>query len=258
MDARGGQGAMGRKITIEQAIAAGRTDFVVPLLEAADGLARAVQGSPSCLDWFCYYGDVTALKLVERESGKDAAALGLDVHEQLGACAFYGHWKAVDFLIARGGDVKRRDPETGETPLHSALCKAGRPYFIQTVRLLLDHGADPNAATIPGRETSSFMRDIRTAGETPLHRAAAYGTPEIIALLLERGADPSRTDANGDSPLTWASRHLRPGTVLKQLCFGPHRIGPNAEREIVSDHGCGWGNGMEYKFVGEYLADSLD
>jgi hypothetical protein len=26
---------------------------------------------------------------------------------------------------------------------------------------------------------------------------------------------------------------------------------------ITSDHGCGWGNGMERKFVGDYLPESL-
>jgi hypothetical protein len=41
------------------------------------------------------------------------------------------------------------------------------------VKLLVDKGADVNAKTIAGLETGAFMRDVRTKGETPLHRAAA-------------------------------------------------------------------------------------
>jgi hypothetical protein len=122
--------------------------------------------------------------------------------------------------------------------------------------LLVEHGADVNARTIPGKETGSFMRDVRTKGETPLHRAAAYSDAEIIEFLLAHGADREARDANGDSPLTWASEHLRPGSILALLAFPPFRIGENSRKSITSDHGCGWGNGMERKFLGQYLPES--
>jgi palmitoyltransferase len=32
---------------------------------------------------------------------------------------------------------------------------------------------------------------------------------------------------NGDSPLTWASWHLRPASILRKLLFGDFRIHPN-------------------------------
>lgn len=49
------------------------------------------------------------------------------------------------------------------------------------------------------------MRDCRTKAETPLHRAAAFGSERAIQLLLDVGAQPDANDMNGDSPLTWAS-----------------------------------------------------
>jgi ankyrin repeat protein len=162
-----------------------------------------------------------------------------------------------DFLIHHGADVTVANRETGETPLHNAIAKAGRPYFLHVIRLLVEHGADVNARTIPGKQTGAFMRDVRTRGETPLHRAAAYGDVEIIKYLLENGADPEARDAHGDSPLTWASEHLRPGNILSLLSFGEHKIGENSQRSMTSDHGAGWGNGMEWKFVGDYLPESL-
>ena len=101
------------------------------------------------------------------------------------------------------------------------------------------------------------MRDVRTKGETPLHRAAAYGDEAMISYLVEHGGDKQARDANGDSPLTWASEHLRPGTILHLLSFGRHRIHENSRVSITSDHGCGWGNGMERKFLGDYLPESI-
>ena len=93
------------------------------------------------------------------------------------------------------------------------------------------------------------MRDIRTTGETPLHRAAAYAEIATIELLLDYGASKETKDAHGDSPLTWASRHLRPGAILSVLCYGEHRIGDRLRTMMTSDHGSGCGNGMENKFV---------
>ena len=95
--------------------------------------------------------------------------------------------------------------------------------------LLLAAGADPNRATKPGVETDSFMRDIRTRGETPLHRAAAFGDAEAIQMLLDAGAIIDARDVNGDTPLTWASWHLRPNSILRMLCHGPYRISARAD-----------------------------
>ncbi len=71
------------------------------------------------------------------------------------------------------------------------------------------------------------MRDCRTKGETPLHRAAAFADEEAIRLLLEAGAKVDALDANGESPLSWASWHLRPPSVLRRLCYGAFRIHPD-------------------------------
>ena len=93
--------------------------------------------------------------------------------------------------------------------------------------MLLRHGADPNARTKPSVLTGAFMRDARTREETPLHRAAAFGSLEVIEALKKAGARLDAKDMNGDSPLTWASWHLRPDPVLRALCYGPFTIRPD-------------------------------
>ena len=234
-------------------IRGGRTDLVFRLLRLADWRDALREGPVDALRWFVYYGDVTAMRAV-LEAGGDLE--GVDLGQELGHAAFFGHWKMCDFLLAQGADVNHAQPDTGETALHGALAKAGRPYYLYVLRVLLENGADVGARTRPGVETGAFMRDVRTAGETALHRAAAYGDEAMIRLLLEHGADKQARDAHGDSPLSWASRHLRPGSILALLAFGEHRIGPAHVVQNTSDHGAGWGNGMERKLLGEYLPES--
>jgi ankyrin repeat protein len=121
--------------------------------------------------------------------------------------------------------------------LHAALCKHEHVGAEPVVRVLLAAGAAPNARTTPGVETGCFMRDVRTTGETPLHRAAAYASEPVIRLLVDAGAVVDAKDAHGDSPLAWASRHLRPDAVLRLLCYGPHAIHPERMSMEVSLRG---------------------
>jgi hypothetical protein len=95
-----------------------------------------------------------------------------------------------------------------------------------------------NSTTKPGIETGSFMRDCRTRAETPLHRAAAFGSERAIRLLLDAGARRDARDMNGDSPLSWASWHLRPASVLRMLCYDTFSVHPG--NVSTYDHGTGW------------------
>ena len=111
-------------------------------------------------------------------------------------------------------------PATGETALHAAIASDDRRTRDGVVRVLLSNGADPNVATNPGVETDHFMRDCRTKGETPLHRAAAFGSEETIRMLLDAGASLEAKDMNGESPLSWASWYTRPRPIIRILCYG--------------------------------------
>lgn len=42
-------------------------------------------------------------------------------------------------------------------------------------------------------------------GVTPLHRATARCDAEIVKILLAKGANPSKTDDDGETPRVWAS-----------------------------------------------------
>ena len=212
----------------------GRTDLVFDYLSQGHEATSVDSGGVALIKWCAYYGDVTAIRLLLTR-GESLATLGDNL--DLGGAAFHGHWQLCQFLIESGADVNHAG-DTGETPLHAALCKANRPVYHEVVKVLLAKGADPNAATRASVETDCFMRDCRTKGETPLHRAAAFASEPTIDLLLNAGARRDAKDVNGDSPLTWASWHLRPDAILRKLCYDRFSIHP--ERRSSYDHGTGW------------------
>jgi ankyrin repeat protein len=226
-------------------IARGRTDLVFDYVEQG-GDAQSVEAQGvSLIRWCAYFGDVSAIRyLLSR--GEILESLG-DNYDLNGA-AFHGHWRLCEYLVEQGADVNRALPDTGETPLHAALCKANRPTYDRVVKVLLGGGANPNAVTRTGMETGCFMRDCRTRGETALHRAAAYGSEPVIQMLLEAGAVVDAKDVHGETPLSWASRHLRPDSILRRLCHGGYTI--HAQRRSTYDHGLGV-SAMEESLAGE-------
>ncbi len=242
------------KDAIMSYLSRGRTDMIFHLLRLPDWEEFLHQGPVKPIQWLVYYDDCTAIKAI-LEAGGDLSSINLN--EELGNASFFGHWKVCDFLIRQGADPNAIiDKESGERPLHNALCKAGRPYYLYTVRVLVENGAEVNVKTHPDKETGAFMRDVRTKGETPLHRAAAYADEAIIQVLLDHGADKEAKDMNGDSPLSWASQHLRPGKILSLLAYGDHKVSEKHVELNKSDHGMGWGNTMDWNLFGDYLPGS--
>jgi uncharacterized protein len=204
-------------------IASGRTDLVFDYLAAGNPATATDAHGVSLMQHCAYYGDVSAIRHL-LANGASISKLGDD--SGLNGASFHGHWRLVQFLIEQGADANYTDPGTGETPLHAALCTTERTAHNRVMRVLVANGADPNRAAKDGAETGGFMRDVRTCGETPLHRAAAFGDEETISMLLEAGAKIDAKDAHGDSPLSWASWHLRPDAILRLLLYDGFRIRP--------------------------------
>ncbi|KAF2192454.1 ankyrin repeat protein, partial [Zopfia rhizophila CBS 207.26] len=110
----------------------------------------------------------------------------------------------------------------GCTPLWNAA-KGG---FEATVKLLLDHGADPDSPSRDGETPLAVaaywnsyaiaMQLIATGRvdvnvkrgyyeRTPLIEMAENGKKEIVALLIEKGANINATDNRGNSLLSCAA-----------------------------------------------------
>jgi len=92
-----------------------------------------------------------------------------------------GDKQAVTLFLEAGFDANT-PAENGITALHIAAMKGNADI----VKMLLDKGANPNAAVISGSEK----------GSTPLMVAVAGGYLETTKLLVDKGADVNAKDAN--------------------------------------------------------------
>jgi hypothetical protein len=72
-------------------------------------------------------------------------------------------------------------------------------------RLLAEPGADPNVAIVWDTTGATDHEQSGAFHNTALCEAALYGRLETVRLLLEGGADPSRTNGNGITPLILAA-----------------------------------------------------
>ncbi len=221
-------------------ISDGRTDLIIDHLNGEGKPTDKDEYGQSLISLAAYYGDVSAIKLL---LSKGLLLSELGPNYDLNGAAFHGHWPLCQFLLEEGANPNEVLQENGESPLHSCLSKVNSRSTLYIVKALLHFGANPNVKTFPRKESGAFMRDAYTQGETPLHRAAAYGDADTIQVLLDGGADKTIKDNNGDSPLSWASVHLRPGKILSLLAYGPHNLHPLHIERIQSDHGFGLGSG---------------
>jgi uncharacterized protein len=148
------------------------------------------------------------------------AKVSFDDGNLLCNAAYNGKVDSVEWLLNNGENANFSFTNTGENALHYAISKTSEiGDRAEIVKVLIAAGTDVNKKTLVGKPTLCFMRDAYLKGETPLHRAAAYGNVAIIKMLLDAGAEPSIKDANGDTPISWGSWHLRDSTVLRLLIY---------------------------------------
>ncbi len=136
-----------------------------------------------------WFSDDTAKVDLLLDGGADTEIKDNRGNTPLHRAAAHGEIEIIELLLDRGADINATNDD-GETPLYESLTT--RQIFINdglgVARLLLERGADPGGRTLRNFATPGIIVD----GEQDM------GDPEIVALLLEYGADPNETDRNGD------------------------------------------------------------
>ena len=222
-------------------------------------LARATDGAgSSALMHSAYSGTVAIMRAL-----LDA---GVDVNASNTRQATALHWavpdvEKINLLLAKGARIDAKTVE-GRTPLYLAamlpqslaaakrLLEAGAsvdatsmlgttPLFpavttsAEMTKLLLDHGANPNARARTGATPILFTRGADVialllargadaharskTGESSLMEAAIRGDVRAVKLLLENGVDVNAADHRGYTPLLLAAQYDGDSVALVQL-----------------------------------------
>ena len=112
--------------------------------------------------------------------------------------SFRGHhtFELAEILIEHGASLERRD-NRGETPLISLLCLANDyPGWIDTARLMLDSGADPNARD---KEGNTFIHHLVSPGDR-------WSPVELLQVALDFGARLDIRNQEGETAPEVSSR----------------------------------------------------
>jgi uncharacterized protein len=113
-------------------------------------------------------------ELVDRDPSL-ANTWGEDGFQPLGLACFFGHADAARLLVDRGAEVNSASRNQMKVmPLHSAAATSDPAARYEIAKLLLEHGADPNA-----RQQDEY---------TPLMAADQHGDVRLRELLEEHGA----------------------------------------------------------------------
>ncbi|XP_019119465.1 ankyrin repeat domain-containing protein 50 isoform X1 [Larimichthys crocea] len=211
----------------------GRTPLILAAQEGHWSSVRLLLDRRSPIDHRAYDGH-SSLSAALLEGHAEVAELLMrrgadtDVRDAEGRPLLYllvleGGLEMATLLIEKGGvPMESRDSE-GRTALHVASWQGS----VEMVDLLLKHGANPNAQDTEGRPPVHSVAwtghaevghhllgangvNIDLAchqGATALSIAAQVGHANIVAMLLERGANPDHMDKYGRTPVKVAGKH---------------------------------------------------
>ena len=125
--------------------------------------------------------------------------------------AHFGYGELVELLLENGADPNAA--AAGFTALHVAIMRRDE----KTVSALLARGADPNAPlrtwTPTRRASKDFNFGPELVGATPFWLAARFSEPSVMRLLLKRGADPMFVH-HADYAVEGAGRRTQVTTAL--------------------------------------------
>jgi len=172
---------------------------VTPLLLAVYHGQRAVaqllvdRGAPVSFAEACALGDESRVKELLASEPSLLRSRSEDGFPGHSMAIFFGHGPLARWLIAQGADVNAAAENAQRVaPVHAAAAVRD----VETMRLLLESGADANA-----KQQMDY---------TPLHGAASRGDTAIAKLLLENGARRDARGIDGMTPADIARKYGHP------------------------------------------------
>lgn len=216
---------------------------VVSRYSAWPNTLKSADDSPKLVDRFMslaclnYANDHVSRR---EKAGELLAANPSIVTENIFAAATTGDHTAVKDLLGREPSLARLQggPHNWEPLLYATYSRLNssrkKHSTLEVARVLLDHGADPNAGFLwDGNYLFTALTGVFGEGERgPLHQPEHQYCYELARLLLQAGADPNDAQTLYNRMFTGGTRHL----------------------ELLFEFGLGKSaNGIWYKRLGERL-----
>ncbi|MFC1753152.1 ankyrin repeat domain-containing protein [Thermoproteota archaeon] len=174
---------------------AGHTEIVKLLIQyKADIEARSNYGeTPLMRAVYGNRGEVVKLLI---DKGADLSVVDNAGRTPMSKALYYGRKDMVKLLIEKGVDANSKDKEGW--PL---LCKVIEDDKLRDMAtVLIDGGAEVNVV-------------CNDSKETPLHKAAHIGDPDLVSLLISKEAKVYARDKYGQTPLHCAARQGEKGNI---------------------------------------------
>ncbi|MFC4304143.1 ankyrin repeat domain-containing protein [Cohnella boryungensis] len=150
-------------------------------------------------------GNSQRVKDLLNESPERVDSYSADGFTPLGLASHFGNEETVKLLLEHGADIdaRGRDGSLNNMAIHAAI--GGNHEHI--VKLLIEHGAD----------ISVKCEGKWRLGFTPLHVAAYFGRESIIRMLLNAGANKMDKTDNSETPYDLAviREHPESATLLR-------------------------------------------
>lgn len=171
------------------------------------------------------------------------------------ADAYVDYFRAVDTDNASGVAAlleRGFDPNTLSTRGQTGLYLAMREESLNVAELLVASPALKVDIANPAGETALMMAALRgqlewskkliakgaavkRPGWTPLHYAATGPNVEVVALMLDQGADIDARAPNGYTPLMMATRHGAEDSVVLLVKRGADKRALNDRNQSAAD-----------------------
>jgi hypothetical protein len=170
----------------------------------------AIVGLVKGPDWYGGYKRAAAERQARRDHGLYTAVMACDA-------------AAVERCLAQGANANYSQSSNRL----SALMQAAQRNRPEIIRLLLARGANPNAVSADGNNTTALMYAVEGDGTfesvkalveggadvnarhggwgySALSRAGRHRGTKVVTYLIEHGADVNLAGHNGATPLAWA------------------------------------------------------
>jgi len=168
------------------------TPILAAIYHGKPEIARLLveRGAPVSFAEACALGDSERAKSMLAANPSVLHSRTADGFSGFGMAIFFRHPELARDLVELGADVNEAAENAQRVaPAHAAAAVCDH----ETMRLILERGADPNA-----RQQMDY---------TPLHGAASRGDVEMAKILLAHGADRHAKASDGMSPSDVARKY---------------------------------------------------